>query len=101
MAVRAPSNTPKLPPTVPLGWLDSKFPMLRHDRIEFLEKLAALGDVTYFRMGPYKVYFVNHPELVRDILVVNAHKFAKGRALQRSKTLLGNGLLTSEGEFHL
>ncbi len=35
------------------------------------------------------------------MLVVNADKFVKGRALQRAKVLLGNGLLTSEGEFHL
>jgi cytochrome P450 len=90
-----------LPPTVPLKWLDGRFPMLRRDRIEFLSELAKLGDVTHFRMGPFTVYFVNHPDHVRDILVVNAHKFIKGRALQRTKTLLGNGLLTSEGAFHL
>jgi cytochrome P450 len=52
-------------------------------------------------MGPQQAYFINHPELVRDLLVVNADKFVKGRALQRAKTLLGNGLLTNEGEFHL
>ena len=39
--------------------------------------------------------------MIRDLLVVNAHKFMKGRALQRSKRLLGEGLLTSEGEAHL
>lgn len=91
----------KLPPTVPLRWLDGRFPMLRRDRIEFLGELAKLGDVTHFRMGPFTVYFVNHPDHIRDILVVNADKFIKGRALQRAKTLLGNGLLTSEGSFHL
>src|SRR6188474_273007 len=91
----------KLPPTVSLGWLDGRFPMLRRDRIEFLTMLAQLGDITHFKMGPYVVYFVNHPELVRDILIVNAHKFIKGRALQRTRTLLGKGLLTSEGDFHL
>ena len=94
-------SRPELPPTVPLKWLDGRFPMLRRDRIEFLGELAKLGDVTHFRMGPFTVYFANHPDLVRDILVVNAHKFVKGRALQRARTLLGNGLLTSEGAFHL
>ena len=39
--------------------------------------------------------------MIRDVLVVNAHKFMKGRALQRAKGLLGEGLLTSEGEAHL
>ncbi|MBK7392786.1 MAG: cytochrome P450 [Chloracidobacterium sp.] len=75
--------------------------MLRRDRIEFLTGQAALGDVTTFRMGPARVYFINHPDLIRDILVVNAEKFIKGRALQRAQKLLGKGLLTSENEFHL
>ena len=95
------TRRPRLPPTVSLGWLDSRFPMLRRDRTEFLTMLAELGDITHFKMGPYVVYFVNHPDLVRDILTVNAHKFIKGRALQRTRTLLGRGLLTSEGDFHL
>jgi cytochrome P450 len=33
--------------------------------------------------------------------VTNHSKFIKGRALQRAKSLLGEGLLTSEKEFHL
>ncbi|NOT48853.1 MAG: cytochrome P450, partial [Acidobacteria bacterium] len=41
------------------------------------------------------------PDLIRDVLVVNAHQFKKGRALQRARQLLGNGLLTNEGESHL
>jgi cytochrome P450 len=52
-------------------------------------------------MGPQNGFFINDPEMVRDLFIVNAHKFIKGRALQRARTLLGNGLLTSEGDFHL
>ena len=52
-------------------------------------------------MGPQQGYFLNDPGMIRDLLVVSAHKFKKGRALQRAKNLLGEGLLTSEGEFHL
>lgn len=52
-------------------------------------------------MGPQRAYFAGHPDHIRDVLVVNAHKFKKGRALQRAKAVLGEGLLTSEGEFHL
>ncbi len=39
--------------------------------------------------------------LDRDILVTSAKKFQKGMALQRAKRLLGEGLLTSEGQAHL
>lgn len=60
-----------------------------------------MGDVTYFRMGSQPGYFINHPDLVRDVFVVNASRFRKGRALQRAKKLLGEGLLTSEGQHHL
>src|SRR6202035_1535508 len=39
--------------------------------------------------------------LGREILVTNQANFAKSRALQRARVLLGDGLLTSEGQFHL
>jgi cytochrome P450 len=59
------------------------------------------GDLPYFRLGPNHVYLVNHPEFVREILVTNQANFTKSRALQRARVLLGEGLLTSEGQFHL
>jgi cytochrome P450 len=47
------------------------------------------------------MYLVSHPEYVREILVANQSNFVKSRALQRAKVLLGEGLLTSEGQHHL
>ncbi len=89
------------PQTPKLGWFDRVFPMLGRHRLEFLRSQAAMGDITRFRMGPRRVVFINHPDLVRDVLVVNAHKFEKGPVLKRARSLLGDGLLTSEGSFHL
>src|SRR4029077_12593365 len=40
------------------------------------------------------------PEIVRDILVTHQAKFKKSRILERARVLLGDGLLTSEGEHH-
>ena len=77
------------------------FRSFRRDPTGFLTKLSKLGDVTAFRMGPQRGFFINDPEYIRDIFTTSAHKFVKGRALQRAKTLLGNGLLTNEGESHL
>ncbi len=71
------------------------------DRTGFLVKNAALGDVSYFELGNQPIYFLNHPDLVRDMFVVSASKFTKGRAFQRAKLFLGNGLITSEGAVHL
>jgi cytochrome P450 len=93
VAVRPPSQQPRL--------IGGNLRDFWRNRIDFLTRQAMLGDVTYFRLGSQPAYFLNHPDLIRDLFVVNASKFVKGRALQRSKVLLGNGLLTSEGEFHL
>lgn len=90
-----------LPPSLKPDLFGGHFRSFRKDAPGFLTRLSALGDVTSFRMGPIHGYFVNDPELIRDVLVVNAHKFKKGRALQRARNLLGNGLLTNEGESHL
>ena len=74
---------------------------MQRDPIAFLSGLARdYGDVVHFTFGPQHLYFFAHPEAVREILVVRARSFQKGRALQRSKIILGEGLLTSEGELH-
>jgi cytochrome P450 len=73
----------------------------RRDPLKFLTRLAREhGDAVQFRLGPQRALLLNHPELVRDALVTRGDHFHKGRALQRSKRLLGEGLLTSEGEYH-
>lgn len=59
------------------------------------------GDIAHWRIGPQHLYLFSHPDLIRDVLVTNAKNFHKSRGLERAKRLLGNGLLTSEGEFHL
>ena len=89
------------PPTVKTDLFGGHFRSFRGNPTDFLTRLAALGDVTNFRIGKQQAYLVNHPDLVRDLLVTNHAKFLKGRALQKAKTLLGEGLLTSEKEFHL
>jgi cytochrome P450 len=59
------------------------------------------GDLVYFEFGPQPMFIVNNPDYIRDVLVTHNRKFMKGEGLQRAKRLLGEGLLTSEGEFHL
>ena len=59
------------------------------------------GDLARWRVGTIRFYLVAQPEWVRDILVTRHRLFIKSRALQRARVLLGEGLLTSEGDFHL
>jgi cytochrome P450 len=89
---RGPRNLPIL----------GSLPSFRAKPIEFLSEAAKkYGDVPYFRLGSYHAYLVNHPDFVREILVTNQSNFTKSRALQRARILFGQGLLTSEGQFHL
>lgn len=90
-----------LPPSVKAGFIGGHFFKFRKRPTEFLSELAELGDITFMRMYNQPAYFLNHPDLIRDLLVTNNTKFEKGRALKRAKGLLGEGLLTSEGEKHL
>jgi cytochrome P450 len=73
----------------------------RKDPPRFLLGIAErYGDFSYFRLGRQNVYLANHPDLIREVLVNQQHKFIKSRVLQRSKALLGEGLLTSEAPLH-
>lgn len=73
----------------------------RRDPLGFLEALArAHGDLVPFRLGPQEVFLVNHPDAIRDVLVTHNRNFTKSRGLEMAKRFLGEGLLTSEGEFH-
>ncbi len=81
--------------------LGGNFVAFRRDSLSFLRRAGAEhGDVVYLRFGPQDVFFLAHPDHVKDVLVTRHQSFMKGRALQRAKRLLGEGLLTSEGEFH-
>src|SRR5579871_116173 len=79
-----------------------EFRTFRRDPLGFLQKLAREhGDVAWMQLGPQDAYLLNHPDYIRDVLVTNQRLFTKSRIMQRSKVLLGEGLLTSEGDFHL
>jgi cytochrome P450 len=69
------------------------------DPLGFLAALAREhGPVARFRVGPREVWSLADPDLVREVLVARPGSFRKDRGLEAAKTLLGEGLLTSEGE---
>lgn len=75
---------------------------IRNDRMALLRELSRnYGDVAAFRIGRQQVVMLTHPDDIRDVLVTHGRQFIKGRALERAKLLVGEGILTSEGEAHL
>src|SRR5919202_6527609 len=72
-----------------------------HNPIKTLMNIAyTYGDIAHFKFGRQHVYLVNNPYYIEDILIRNYKNFIKSRGLQISKRLLGEGLVTSEGEYH-
>jgi len=76
-------------------------PEFRKDPAGFLETMARrYGDVVYIPLGRQHIYCLSHPDAIRDVLVTHQNKFKKSRMLERARVLLGDGLLTSEGDHH-
>jgi cytochrome P450 len=70
------------------------------DALGFITRSARrYGDLVELRFGPFPIFLISHPDLIEEVLVAKNHLFMKGRGLGRTRLLLGQGLLTSEGEF--
>ena len=99
----APKTTSNRIPPGPTSW--SPFGhgrALRRDPLKFLQELNRdYGDVAQYRFGWRHIVQVNHPDLIKDILVTSADKFRKTGLMKQAKPVLGNGLFLSEGEEHL
>jgi len=72
----------------------------RKDPLGLLERLAIYGDVARIDVPGSAAFLLNHPELVHEVLVGEHRSFHKGPTIQAAKMLLGESLLTSEGETH-
>jgi cytochrome P450 len=58
------------------------------------------GDIAHYKIGRHHIIFLNHPDYIREVLVVQNENFIKERTVQRTKMLLGEGMITSEGAQH-
>jgi cytochrome P450 len=71
------------------------------DPISTLMNIAyQYGEISHFKFGRRHIYLVNNPEQIENILIRDHKNFIKSRGLQVSRRLLGEGLVTSEGEYH-
>ncbi len=59
------------------------------------------GAVSHYKLGPSHIVFLNNPDLIREVLVNQAPVMIKERTQRRMKILLGEGLITSDGETHM
>ncbi len=74
----------------------------RRSPMDFLDMLVASGaNKVPLRMGPERVLLVDDATQAWELLTTHARRTGKGRGLVRARLLLGEGLLTSEGDKHL
>lgn len=67
----------------------------------FLDVARQYGDLASFRFGPRRLFLVSHPDLVEQVLVTDAKHYIKHFGARMYRPILGNGLVTSEGDFWL
>ena len=66
----------------------------------FQHLVEEYGDIAHYKLGWHHIVFLNHPDYIREILVVQNDNFIKERTVKRTRMLLGNGMITSEGSEH-
>ncbi|WJY36213.1 cytochrome P450 [Streptomyces sp. P9-2B-2] len=94
----APTGAPVAPGRVPLA---GHAPWFHRDALRFVRGLRHHGPVTRIYIGPRQVHTVNSPEIVRELLTVQARAFDKGAMFDALREPLGDGLITAAGDRHL
>lgn len=72
---------------------------LQADPLGFALRVAREhGDFAFVRMGWVRLYFVNRPELIREVLTTRVNSFRKlGRQMKALRKIEGEGLVVSDG----
>ncbi len=98
--VAAPSS-PKEPRLVPGRFLLGLGPDILSRPLDMLTELGQLGDVVRFRLPGMRAVLVNHPDLIRRVFQEYKTYDKQMRSYRRFALLLGEGLVTSDGEHWL
>ncbi len=87
-------------PSPPGHWLLGHLTEFRRDVLGSLVRWSALGPVVRLRLVNQPAYVLTEPSLIEIPLVTQNKSFIKNRFFWRHlRGLVGNGLLTSEGDF--
>lgn len=69
--------------------------------ISLMQESAKYGDLVTMSVRPALVYLLNHPVLIQETFVTQHKRVGRGPFSETLKYLMGDGLITSEGSFHL
>jgi len=89
-----------LPPMPPGHWLWGHLPERARNPLGlYLDSRQRLGDMVRYRMGYIYVEQLTHPDHVKHVLADASARYTKGTVFDKTRPLVGNGLLTAEGDF--
>ena len=81
------------------SWLLGNLKEFRADRLAFFTHCAkTYGDIVPLRLLRFPVLLLNRPDLIEDVLITQSKNFIKHFGLRLYKPLLGEGLVTAEGD---
>jgi cytochrome P450 len=93
-------NPLRTPPGPKGHWLSGNLLEFRRDRLDFLTRcVREHGDIVKLRFAHRPIYLVSHPDLIEEVLVTHSKHFSKHFGLRMNPLVLGQGLLTSDGDF--
>lgn len=95
---------PQYSSSVPLPFASTEKMDLQADEASFPRIEQLLSDQPDIcRVQPLRrqhdTYILNHPDLIRHVLLTRRDNYIKGVGFERVKLILGNGIIVSDGEF--
>lgn len=94
-ALRSRQRAPGPHYYTPFGALST----FRRNPLQFYLQAAKFGDVVRVQMGPWFYHFLSHPDHIKHVLQDNNQNYGRSIFMTMLKPALGDGLLTSEGDF--
>lgn len=91
------TELPPSPPKLPI--LGNILNLAGGDALQkHLDLYEEYGDITFLQLGPLPAFLLANPEHVHHVLVKNQKNYIKGRGYDGLRLILGQGLITSDGE---
>lgn len=88
-----------LKPVSPKEVLDGR--AFQRNPLAFLRQVQTRGDVACFRAGFSRFVVLNSPDLIHRVLVSENNRYGEGKWTARGKFVMGDSVITREGDPHL